>query len=46
MFLSKYYAAKLWTNLERQASQARAFRENTEYIMPVRLDETVLPGLP
>ena len=46
MFLSKHYAAKLWPNLERQAAQARAFRENTEYLLPLRLDDTILPGLP
>ena len=46
MFLSKHYAAKLWTNHEREAAQARAFSENEEYILPVRLDNTVIPGIP
>lgn len=45
MFLSKHYAAKLWTNHEREAAQARAFRENEEYILPIRLDDTEIPGL-
>jgi hypothetical protein len=45
MILSKHYAAKLWTNLERQAAQARAFSEHEEYILPVRLDDTVIPGI-
>lgn len=35
MFLSQHYAAKLWTNRERKAAQARAFRENEEYINPI-----------
>jgi len=34
MLLSKHYAAKQWTNHERQAAQARAFSENQEYILP------------
>lgn len=46
MFISKHYAIKLWTNLEREAAQARAFLENEEYILPVRLDVTQLPGIP
>ncbi len=45
MFLSQHYAAKLWTNHEREAAQARAFRENEEYILPVRLDNTEIPGI-
>jgi hypothetical protein len=32
MLLSQHYAAKLWTNHERQSAQARAFREHKEYI--------------
>ena len=46
MFLSKYYEKKLWTNHERQLAQARAFQENREYILPVRLDDTEIPGIP
>jgi len=45
MFLSKDYAAKLWTNHEREAAQARAFRGNEEYILPIRLDNTEIPGI-
>ena len=46
MFLSKHYERKLWTNHERQMAQARAFQENREYILPVRLDDTEIPGIP
>ena len=46
MFLSKHYDRKLWTNHERQLAQARAFQENREYILPVRLDDTEIPGIP
>jgi len=46
MLLSKYYKDKLWTNLERQSAQAKAFRENREYILPIRLDDTRMIGIP
>lgn len=46
MFLSKHYERKLWTNHERQMVQARAFKENREYILPVRIDDTEIPGIP
>jgi len=45
MFISKHYADRLWTNHERQSAQARAFRENREYILPARFDDTRIPGL-
>jgi hypothetical protein len=45
MFVSQHYAERLWTNHERQSAQERAFRENEEYILPVRLDDTPIPGL-
>lgn len=45
MFISKFYAQKLWTNHERRAAQARAFEENEEYILPARFDSTVIPGV-
>ena len=45
MFLSEHYARNLWTNHERENAQARAFRENREYILPVRLDDTEIPGI-
>lgn len=45
MFLSGHYAKKAWTNHERGAAQARAFTESQEYILPIRLDETNIPGI-
>ncbi|MDE2726300.1 MAG: TIR domain-containing protein [Gemmatimonadota bacterium] len=45
IFVSQSYKDKLWTRHERQAAQERAFKENREYILPVRLDDTELPGL-
>lgn len=46
MLLSKNYASKTWTNHERKNAQARAFREKNEYILPIRIDDTEIPGLP
>jgi hypothetical protein len=46
IFVSKSYAEKLWTNHERRNAQARAFREKKEYILPIKLDETEIDGLP
>ena len=45
VFISKYYAKKLWTKHEFKSAQAKAFKENREYILPVRFDDTELPGL-
>ena len=45
IFASKEYAKKVWTNRERESAQARALKENQEYILPVRFDDTPIPGL-
>jgi hypothetical protein len=45
LFISKSYAAKRWTNHERQSAQARALAENRDYILPIRFDDTEIPGL-
>ena len=45
MFLSQYYAKKLWTNHERMSAQERSFKESKEYILPIRLDDTKIPGI-
>ncbi len=46
MFISKHYAKRLWTNHERRSAQARALKDNAEYILPARFDSTEIPGLP
>lgn len=46
MFLSENYAKKQWPTLERKNAQARAFKENREYILPIRIDDTEIPGIP
>lgn len=45
MVISEHYAAKVWTNHERKAAQARAFTDSKEYILPLRLDDTDIPGI-
>ena len=46
IFISKNYATKVWTNHERKSAQARALLENKEYILPVKIDDTEIPGIP
>lgn len=45
IFASVHYAQKRWTSHELRSAQARAFAENTEYLLPVRLDDTPIPGI-
>jgi hypothetical protein len=45
IFISEAYGKKLWTNHERKAAQARAFKEAKEYILPARFDDTEIPGI-
>lgn len=45
MFISKEYAEKAWTRFERRSALERAFEKDEIYILPVRFDDTELPGL-
>ena len=46
IFTSEHYVRKLWTNHELKSAQARAFSEKGEaYILPIRLDDTEVPGI-
>jgi len=45
MFLSQHYSSSLWTSHERRFAQARAFREHSAYILPLKLDDTEIPGI-
>jgi hypothetical protein len=46
ILVSKHYASKAWPNHERRAALDRAIREfDRDYILPIRLDDTYLPGL-
>lgn len=46
MFISAEYVTKAWPNHERQSALSRAINERREYVLPVRFDDAVLPGLP
>ena len=46
IFISDNYVKKAWTSHELKHAQARAFEKNREYILPVKLADTELPGLP
>jgi hypothetical protein len=46
-FISKEYAERMWTNHERRSAQARALEDKgKEYILPIKCDDTDLPGMP
>jgi len=45
IFISESYKENVMTNVERRAAVERAIREPNEYILPVRVDETVLPSI-
>lgn len=46
VLVSEHYVRKRWTRHEWRAAQTRAFEEfDRAYILPIRLDETELPGL-
>ena len=45
MFISRHYVDKVWTQHERRAAFARAIAERMEYVLPVRFDDTEVPGL-
>jgi len=45
VFVSRYCVSKPWTRHERQSAQARAFADVGPYLLPVRLDDSELPGL-
>ena len=46
MFISHAYVTKRWTQLEREAALRRMITEDREYVLPVRFDDTPVPGLP
>lgn len=45
IFASKHYAKKLWPTHERKSAQERALKQNEEYILPARFDDTEIPGI-
>ena len=45
IFASAEYADKMWPNLERRSAQARDISGAGDYILPVKFDDTEIPGL-
>lgn len=45
LFASADYRRKVWTNHERVAAQNRALHDSSGYILPVRFDDSEIPGL-
>jgi hypothetical protein len=45
MFISRFYAEKVWPTHERRSAFERAVEAKEEYILPARFDDTALPGL-
>ena len=46
MFISAEYVKKPWTRVERRSAFSRMINEDEEYVLPVRFDDTAVPGLP
>lgn len=47
VIISKDYKRKRWTSVEFEGAQERAFNEFEQaYILPIRIDDTKLPGFP
>lgn len=45
VFASKEYAEKLWPSHELKSILARAFGQKEDYMLPVRFDDTDIPGI-
>ncbi len=45
MFVSQDYERKMWPTVERRAAIERAIAQKSAYILPVRFDDTPIPGL-
>ena len=43
---SQYYISKPFPRHERRSAQSRALRQDEEYLLPIRLDATQIPGFP
>ena len=46
MFISKEYVEKMWPRHERRSAFSAAIQKGDEYILPVRFDDTEVPGMP
>ena len=46
IFISKHYVKKAWPRHERKFAQARAFKTESAYILPIKVDTSECPGIP
>lgn len=46
MFISKQYVEKEWPIHERKSAFSHMIKEKREFILPVRFDDTLVPGFP
>jgi len=46
IFISSHYLKKNWTKHELKSAQSRSFQQEHEYILPIKLDDSEIPGLP
>lgn len=46
MFISSGYVTKAWPRHERRSAIGRMIQEDGDYVLPVRFDDTPVPGLP
>ena len=46
MLISTEYINKSWTNHERRSALDRQMRDVAEYILPIKIDDIEIPGLP
>jgi hypothetical protein len=44
LFTSQHYVSA-WARLQRRAAMARALEQHNEYVLPIRIDDTRVPGL-
>ncbi|MFI6102404.1 TIR domain-containing protein [Lentzea sp. NPDC051213] len=45
LFASEHYVEHRWARLQQQAAQARALEQQSEFLLPIRIDDTEIPGL-
>lgn len=45
LLISRHYPLKTWTEEDRADAQERALRDADEYILPIRLDNSEVPGV-
>ena len=46
LLISRHYPLRRWMEDERSAATERALRDASEYILPFRLDDSQVPGIP